>query len=212
LRITTDRLSNAAGVIRDAVVVSTWNCGVVPIDSALPRNRLEPARSPLSTTMSETGALGVSTKLNRLSAGSGSVPARTVPRTFAPVSVNCVKATEPDACAATLACSVWISWPSMVSVTGTFFSASSPLLLRPAVTVMRSCPENDARAKLTDGTARLAVFGDATETVLSVISSPKRTSSDPLQPLRWKSLISTVSRRLIGDRVRMLSASFSAGP
>ena len=123
-----------------------------------------------------------------------------------------MKVTDPDACAATVVCSVWISWPSIVSVTGTFFSASSPLLLRPAVTVMRSWPENEARAKLTDGTARLAVFGDATETVFSVIDSPNRTSSDPLQPLRWKSLISTASRRLIGERLRMLSASLSAGP
>ena len=64
-----------------------------------------------------------------------------------PASVNCVKDTEPEACAATVACSVWISWPSMVSVTGTSFSGASPLLLRPAVTVMRSWPENDGAAE-----------------------------------------------------------------
>ena len=120
--------------------------------------------------------------------------------------------TEPEACAATVAFSVWISWPSMVSVTGTSFSASSPLLLRPAVTVRRSWPENDERANATDGTARFVVFGDATDTVLTVIPSGKRTSSEPLQPLRWKSLIRIASRRLIGERLRMLSASFSAGP
>ena len=100
----------------------------------------------------------------------------------------------------------------MVSVTGTSLIASSPLLLSPAVTVSRSCPENEERAKATDGTARLAVLGDATETVLTVMPSGNRTSSDPVQPLRWKSLIRTASRRLIGDRLRMLSASFSAGP
>jgi hypothetical protein len=72
----------------------------------------------------------------------------------------------------------------MVSVTGMSFSASSPLLLRPAVTVRRSCPENDARANATEGTARFAVLGDATDTVLMAIPSGKRTSSEPLQPLR----------------------------
>ena len=70
----------------------------------------------------------------------------------------------------------------------------------------------DERANATDGTARFAVLGDATDTVLTVMPSGKRTSSDPLQPLRWKSLMRTASRRLIGDRLRMLSASFSAGP
>src|SRR3954452_23991420 len=100
----------------------------------------------------------------------------------------------------------------MVRVTGTSFIGASPLLLRPAVTVRRSCPENEARANATDGTARFALPGEATDTVLTVIPSGKRTSSEPVQPLRWKSLISTASRRLIGDRARMLSASFSAGP
>ncbi len=132
----------------------------------------------------ETGSLGASTKLNVLSAGIGSVPARTAPRTFGPDSVNCVNVTDPDACAPMLAGSVWMSWPSIVSVTGTAFSGASPLLLNPAVTVMRSCPENDARAKFTDGTDRFVVFGVATDTVLSVMPSGKRTSSVPLHPAR----------------------------
>src|SRR6185503_18452213 len=126
-------------------------------------------------------------------------------RTLAPVSVNCVNDTEPEACGATVTRSVWISWPSMVRVTGTFDAGESPLLLNPAVTVIRSWPENDARAKVTDGTERLATPGEATDTVLTVVVSGKRTSSEPLQPLRWKSLIRIASRRLIAERLRMLS-------
>jgi hypothetical protein len=186
--------------------------GVVPIASAFERNRLSSVRSPLSTITSDTGSLGARTKWKALSAGRASLPALIEPRTLAPVRVNCVKDTEPDACGATVARSVSISCPSMVSVTGTLATGASPLLLSPAVTVMRSWPENDARAKVTDGTARLATPGDDTETTLTVMPSGKRTSSEPLQPLRWKSLISTASRRLIAERLRMLSASFKAGP
>jgi hypothetical protein len=39
-------------------------------------------------------------------------------------------------------------------------------LVTPAVIVMRSWPENDARANVTDGTERFEVFPDATETVV----------------------------------------------
>src|SRR5207249_6857899 len=102
------------------------------------------------------------------SAGSGSLPARTVPRTFGAASVNCVKLTDAEACGATFARPVSISWPSTVSVTGMSLSGASPLLLRPAVTVTRSWPENDDRAKLTDGTDRFAVLADATDTAFSV--------------------------------------------
>ena len=56
----------------------------------------------------------------------------------------------------------------------------------PAVTVMRSWPENEARAKVTDGTERFAVLPVAIGTGVSVIPSPKWTSS-PAQPARWKS-------------------------
>src|SRR4029453_4968054 len=100
----------------------------------------------------------------------------------------------------------------MVSVTGTSLSIWSPLLLRPAVTAMRSWPEKAVRPNVTDGTARFEVLGDATDTVLIVMPSGKWTSSDPVQPTFWKSLINTVSRRCSGERLRMLSASFRAGP
>src|ERR1700738_4361602 len=99
----------------------------------------------------------------------------------------------------------------MVSRTGTSFSGASPLLLRPAVTVIRSWPEKEARANVRDGTARFAVSGDPTDTALIVMPSGKRTSSDPLQPVFWKSLMITTSRRLSGDRARMLFARFNDG-
>jgi hypothetical protein len=58
-------------------------------------------------------------------------------------------------------------------VTGTFLTGSSPLLLSPAVTAIRSWPENVDRANVTEGTARFATSDDATETVLSVVPSGK---------------------------------------
>ena len=90
-------------------------------------------------------------------------------------------------------------------------SAASPLLVMPAVTATRSWPENAERAKVTDGTETLAV-SEATEVVVSVVPSGNRASSELPQPPFWKSLMSTASRRLTVDRLRMLSASFNAGP
>ena len=82
--MTTARLSRLAGVMRAADTISVWNAGVVPIDSAFDRYSVGSVRCPLSsrgaTTSTDTGRLGVSTKWNTLSCGSGSVPARTVPR------------------------------------------------------------------------------------------------------------------------------------
>ena len=57
--------------------------GVVPIDSAFDRNRLERgAVAAVDDRRATPAALGARTKLKVLSAGSGSVPARTEPRTF----------------------------------------------------------------------------------------------------------------------------------
>ena len=59
-----------------------------------------------------------------------------------------------------------------------------------------------------------AVSPDATLTGVSVVRSGNRTSSRPgvcSHPRRWKSVISTISRRGSADSVRMLAASFSAG-
>src|SRR5205823_5027022 len=140
-------------------------------------NKLASDRSPALTTSSETGSLGASTKWNVLSATSGSEPARTLPRTFAAASVNGAKATDDEVCGCTLVRVASISWPSTDRVTGTSFSGASPLLLSPAVTVIRSCPENAARANDTDGTERFAVDASATDTVRSVIPSGKCASS-----------------------------------
>src|SRR5262245_47818835 len=94
LKITTDRLSNDAGVSRAAGTTSTRKDGVPPIDSAFARNRLASDRSPLSTIRTDTGALGAATKYSVLSAGSGSSPAWTAPRTPGDASVNGAKVTE----------------------------------------------------------------------------------------------------------------------
>ena len=150
--------------------------------SALEMYRLA-SGAPLSTTSSDTGSLGVSTKWKVLSAGSGSVPARTIPRTFGPDSVNGANVTDDDAWGATVARSVSSSWPSTVSDTGTFPTASSPLLLSPAVTAIRSWPEKADRPNVTDGTARLRALAEPIGIVVSVIPSGKRASSDPVQPV-----------------------------
>ncbi len=160
----------------------------------------------------ETAGLGVSTKWNALSAGRTSEPARTTPRTTGSARVNWLNATDPEALGPIVSAFFSISWPSTSSKTGTATAASAPRFVTPAVTVMRSCPENEARAKVTDGTERFAVLPVAIGTGVSVIPSPKWTSSAPLQPARWKSEMRIASRRGNVERVRMLSASFSAGP
>ena len=106
--------------------------------------------------------------------------------------------------------SIWR--PSISRVTGTFVAGVGLRFMTPAVTVMRSWPENAARAKVTDGTERLVTSASATEIGVSVTSSPKRMSSAPVQPDFWKSEIRMASRRGWFDWTRMLSASLSAGP
>ena len=163
-------------------------------------------------TSTETAGLGVSTKWKVLSAGRTSVPARTTPRTTGSARVNWLNAADPEALGPTVSARFSISCPSTSSETGTAAAASALRFVTPAVTVMRSWPENEARAKVTDGTERFVVLPVAIGTGLSVMPSPKWTSSAPLQPARWKSEMRIASRRGSVDRVRMLSASFSAGP
>src|SRR5262245_24113974 len=160
--MTTARFSSEPGAKRDADTTSTWNRGVVPMDSAFDRKRLG-SPVPLSTTRIDTGSLGLRTELNVLSAGIGSSPTFTEPRTFAPDSVNSLKVTELDDCGSTLARSVSMSCPSTLSVTGTSVSLASPLLLMPDVTVMRSWPEKFVLANDTDGTDALVVPSVATD-------------------------------------------------
>ncbi len=136
--------------------------------SACERYSAESLLSGLVTSSSDTGAAGDTVKWKTLSAGSGSVPARTVPLTIGRSTVNCVNETDAVAFAPTFACCVWIWWPSTSSVTGTSDTGSLPLLAMPAETVTRSWPENDARAKVIDGMAMLFALGDATDTGVSV--------------------------------------------
>ena len=82
----------------------------------------------------------------------------------------------------------------------------------PAVIVTRSCPENGARAKATDGTAMFASFSPRIGTVVTVTPSPNFTSSAPVQPDFWKSEMMMASRRGSVDRVSAPSASLSAEP
>src|SRR5262245_39539906 len=116
------------------------------------------------------------------------------PRTFAPTSVKGANVTDEDACGATDAFAVSMSWPSTVNTTGTSVNGWLPLLLSPAVTVTRSCPENAARPNDTDGTDRFSACSVATDLVVSAMPSGNLASSEPLQPDFWKSLISTASR------------------
>ena len=147
-----------------------------------------------------------------MSAASGSSPALTVPRTVGSASVNGAKAIEADALAPMLASIVSIVRPSISRVTGTFGAAAALRFITPALTVIRSWPENSARPNVTDGIDTLTGSGWATDTGVSVMFSPNLMSSAPVQPDFWKSEIRTASRRGSVDCDRMLSASFSAGP
>src|SRR5882672_476092 len=132
--------------------------------------------------MTDTGRPGVSTKWKTLSFGSASEPARTMPLTLASASVNCVKATDADAFGAMVTGLLSMVWPSMSSVTGRLTTGTLLRFVTPAVTMMRSWPENDARAKATDGTATLETSSDATDTGVSTVPSGKCTSSTPAHP------------------------------
>ena len=105
-----------------------------------------------------------------------------------------------------------IGWPSTSSVVVRPLTAAAPRLTRPAVTVMRSCPEKLARAKASDGIDTFDVSALATDTGVTIVPSGNRISSAPVHPVFWKSLTSTTSFRLSDDAPRMLCASLSAGP
>src|SRR5262252_9229740 len=96
-----------------------------------------------------------------------SEPARTTPLASGSVSVKGANAIDADAFAGTF--TDWVSSfrPSISSVTGTFAAGSKLLFAMPAVTVTRSWPENVERANVTDGTAILTVFSEATEAVVN---------------------------------------------
>ena len=82
----------------------------------------------------------------------------------------------------------------------------------PAVTVRRSCPEKLVRANATDGIETFDVLAPATDTGVRTVPSGRWTSSEPVQPVFWKSLTTTTSFRFCAEALRMLCASLRAGP
>ena len=121
------------------------------------------AASPLSTTSTETDWLGVSTKWNVLSAGSGRCRPCTTPRTAGSASVNGAKVTDADGVGATLTRLRFDLVAVDLERDRHVARRVGAALVTPAVTVIRSWPENDARAKVTDGTDRFVVLSVATE-------------------------------------------------
>ena len=151
-------------------------------------------------------------KWNALSRSMASFASRTLARTSVPDSVTGANVVDVEALASTLARCVWIARPLISSVTSTPFSALLPWLARPAVTITRSWFEKVDRSSATGVTETLAVSASPIVTGVSTAPSGSRTPSAPRQPPRWKSVISTTSRRGCVDSPRMLPASFRAGP
>src|SRR6187402_1262335 len=106
-------------------------------------------------TSTDTGRLGDSTKLNVLSAGRPSVPARMTPRMLASDTVMASNVTAPDAFGAIVTSRDATGRPSISRRTGTLVTGVALRLVRPAVIVTRSSVENDARLSETDDTDRL---------------------------------------------------------
>ncbi len=94
-----------------------------------------------------------------------------MPRRLGTATVNAGNVTDPDAFGAIVTLRVSTTRPSISSFTGSAVTAAEPRLVRPAVTVTRSSPENAARSNATDVTARFDVSGVATETAVSVAPS-----------------------------------------
>ena len=171
------------------------------------RNRLASARSPLSTIATDTGSLGESTKWKVLSAGSGSVPARTMPRTFGfgqreRRERHRRRRVRRDGRALGLdLVAVDRQRRPARSSTGCVALVAEPGRDRDALLA------RERRAREGDRRDRRGWRCSATRPTsgVSVMPSGKRASSEPLQPVFWKSLISTASRRLSGERLRMLS-------
>ena len=122
--------------------------------------------------------------------------------------------TEPEPLASSATCfgapTGMLSTCSFTLVAG---SALSVRLITPAVTVTRSWFENVERAKVTPVTPTFGLSITAfTGIGVSTAPAGSRAPSPPCQPPRWKSLISTASRRGSDESDNMLPATFSAGP
>ena len=98
-------------------------------------------------------------------------------------TVNTSNFTDPLALAAIVTGFVSMTRPSISSRTGRAVTAVALRLVRPAVIVTRSSPENAARAMLTDDTLRSDVCASATEMGVTTVPSGKWMSSCRSQPV-----------------------------
>ena len=195
---------------------STWNDGVVPIDSALDRYRLDAGaiaavddqhrdRLRSATARSGTCCRPAADRCRRARRRARSASA----------SVNCANDTDADACGATVD---WLASRSRgrrsSSVTGTSL-ARLVALVGEAGGDRHALLARERRRARTRPTAPRGsrCLGRRPTTGVSVMPSGKCTSSEPLQPVFWKSLISDRLAPLAGSIGRGCSrASFSAGP
>ena len=139
---------------------------------------------------------------------------RTAPNICASPSVTGAKSTVVEPAGGRSAVSVSISRPSMSSATSRPVIAAPPRLVSRAATWIRSRPEKYSRSKSTPATLTFAAAASSPPTGIGVSTVPcgNRTPTALSTPARWKSLISTASRRGRSELSKMPSASFRAGP
>ena len=185
--------------MRAAESTSTWNAGVVPIDSAFDRNRLDVGavaavddehRDRLARRRARSG-----TRCRRAAGRCRRAP---MPRTFGSASVNCANETDADACGATVAVSRLESrGRRSSSVTGTSVE-------RLVALVADAGGDGDAllagerRAREGDRRHRRGstVFGDGDRDGAERHALGEVHVLGPGPAGFWKSLISTASRAL----------------
>src|SRR5688572_31965827 len=103
---------------------------------------------------------------------------RTVPRVNFDDGVNGSNVTDAEPPSVSGTDLLWIVRPSTSRVIATDDSAG-PRLIAPAVTVTRSCPSNVDRCNTAGVIARLLASPSATDRVVTVAPSGRRTPSAP---------------------------------
>ena len=106
----------------------------------------------------------------------------------------------------------WISCPSSSNVIGTSRGASPPWRAMRTVGVTRSRPATACRTSETPATCTFSDTSSWTATGVTTVPAGRCTPSSPVQPLRWKSEMSTTSPRGSSDSSRMVCATLRAGP
>ena len=140
---------------------------------------------------------------------------RTAPNICASASVTGAKSTVVEPAGARSPVSVSTSRPSMSRATSRpVIAVVGPRLVSRAATWIRSRPEKYSRSKSTPATLTLAPVASSSPTGIGVSTVPcgNRTPTALSTPARWKSLISTASRRGRSELSKIPSASFRAGP